>query len=162
MDHELSRVVDPLPAPPADRHLRSFRIVSLVVAGIIVSSGTNGAQNIPALGIPNEVHQILGDGVVGAAEPVRSLSDPVRIAHWQPGEWTYRITAGERGGQMEREILAPIDATARGETWTRTIGKPVRRGRSSGRTSDQPEQPDQGGSGCESPSSAEPTLPYRP
>jgi len=46
-------------------------------------------------------------------EPVRSLSDPLRIAHWQPGEWTYRITVGERGGQMEREILAPIDATAR-------------------------------------------------
>ena len=80
MDHELSRVVDPLSAPPADRHLRSFRIVSLVVAGIIVSSGTNGAQDIPALGVPNEVHQILGDGVVGAAEPVRSLSDPLRIA----------------------------------------------------------------------------------
>ena len=51
------------------------------------------------------------------------MSDPLRIAHWQPGEWTYRITVGERGGQMEREILAPIDATARGETWTRTIGK---------------------------------------
>jgi len=103
--------------------LKTFRLVGLVAAVMTVSSGTDGAQDLTALGVPNEVHQILGDGVVGAAEPVGSVRDPLRVAHWQPGEWTYRITAGERRGQTEREILAPIEPTPRGETWTRTIGK---------------------------------------
>lgn len=104
-----------------NRSLLNLRIVFLVVAAIVVSAGTcpesNGAQDM------SEVHQVLGDGVVGPLEAARPLSDPISIARWEPGEWTYRITAGERRGQIEREIVAPIDVTARGETWTRTIGK---------------------------------------
>src|SRR5262249_38026060 len=88
---------------PSVSDLKTFGIVGLVVAVVVASSGTDGAQDLAAIGIPNEVHQMLGDGVVGAAEPVGALSDPLRVAHWQPGEWTYRITAGERGGQTERE-----------------------------------------------------------
>lgn len=107
--------------------LLKLRIVFLVVAGIVVSSGTcpesDGAEEISPIAVPSEVHEVLGDGVVGGLEAARPLSDPIRVARWEPGEWTYRITSGERRGQTEREILAPIRVTARGETWTRTIGK---------------------------------------
>ena len=67
--------------------------------------------------------QILGDGVVGGPESARTLRDFSRLARWETGEWRYRITSGARRGQTEVENLAPIGATARGETWKRTIGQ---------------------------------------
>jgi hypothetical protein len=70
-----------------------------------------------------ELLQVLGDGVVGSPESARTLSDPASIARWETGEWRYRITSGPRRGQMEVENLALIGATARGETWKRTIGQ---------------------------------------
>ena len=70
-----------------------------------------------------ELLQVLGDGVVGGPESAQTLRDPGRIARWDTGEWRYRITAGARSGQTEVESLALISATARGETWKRTIGQ---------------------------------------
>jgi hypothetical protein len=111
--------------------LRPLRI-ALVVAGIVLSSGTSrgsdGAEVSPPIVIPSEVHEILGEGVVEALEPgalgaARPLSDPLTVARWEPGEWVYRITSGARRGKTVSEILAPIDATRRGETWKRTIGE---------------------------------------
>lgn len=111
--------------------LLTLRIV-FVVAGIVLSSGTSrgsdGAEDTSPIAIPSEVHEILGEGVVealetGALETARPLSDPLSVARWEPGEWTYRITSGARRGKTLREILAPIDATRRGETWKRTIGE---------------------------------------
>jgi len=70
-----------------------------------------------------ELLQALGDGVLGSPESARTLSDFSRLARWETGEWRYRITSGSRRGQTEVEKLAPIGATARGETWKRTIGQ---------------------------------------
>jgi len=100
-----------------------LRIVFLVVAGVVLSSGTDGAEDVSPLAVPSEVHQVLGEGVVGPLEAAQPLDEPLRVAHWEPGEWRYRITSGDRRGQTEREIVAPIEVTTRGETWTRTIGK---------------------------------------
>jgi hypothetical protein len=107
------------------------RIV-FALAGIALLSGTSrgsaGAEDASPIAIPSEVHEILGEGVVEALdaralETARPLSDPLSVAQWEPGEWTYRITSGARSGKTLREILAPIDATRRGETWKRTIGE---------------------------------------
>jgi hypothetical protein len=107
-----------------------LRIV-IVVAGIVLlsgpSRGSDGAESPSPIAIPGEVHEILGEGVVEALEPgaletARPLSDPLSVARWEPGEWTYQITSGARRGTTLRETLAPIDATRRGETWKRTIG----------------------------------------
>jgi hypothetical protein len=69
-----------------------------------------------------ELLQVLGDGVVGEPQSARALSDFSTLARWQTGEWQYRITSAHRG-QTEVESLAQIPATARGETWKRTIGQ---------------------------------------
>ena len=71
----------------------------------------------------DEVLRILGEGVIGPPESLRPMSDPVRVARWEPGEWTYQITTGPRRGQTERESLALIGTTTRGESWQRTIGQ---------------------------------------
>jgi hypothetical protein len=70
-----------------------------------------------------ELLQVLGSGVVGRPETAPPFRDLVRIARWESGEWRYRITSGPRSGQTEVESLALINATARGETWKRTIGQ---------------------------------------
>ena len=70
-----------------------------------------------------ELLEVLGDGVVGAPEAAPAFRDPARLARWEIGEWRYRITSGSRAGQTEVESLALISATARGETWKRTIGQ---------------------------------------
>ena len=70
-----------------------------------------------------ELLQALGDGVVGAPESASAFRDPGRLARWETGEWRYRLTSGPRSGQTEVESLALISATARGETWKRTIGQ---------------------------------------
>jgi hypothetical protein len=111
--------------------LRIRRTV-IVVAGIVLLSGPSrvsaGAESPSPIAIPGEVHEMLGEGVVTALEPgapetARPLSDPLSVARWEPGEWTYQITSGARRGTTLRETLAPIDATRRSETWKRTIGE---------------------------------------
>jgi len=106
------------------------RIV-FVLAGIILSSGSldgqspviAGAQGISPSLPSSDLLQVLGEGVVGEPAAASSLRDPARVARWEAGEWRYRITAGARRGQTERESLAPISVTTRGETWKRTIGQ---------------------------------------
>jgi hypothetical protein len=70
-----------------------------------------------------ELLQVLGSGVIGSPETAPAFRDPVRIARWETGEWQYRITSGARQGQTEVESLSLIAATARGETWKRSIGQ---------------------------------------
>jgi len=121
--------VSSLSLPRRDAMLRE-RIV-FVLAGIILSSGSldgpspliAGAQGISPSRAPSDLLLVLGEGVVGDPTAASSLSDPARVARWEPGEWRYRITAGARRGQMELESLAPIGLTTRGETWKRTIGQ---------------------------------------
>jgi hypothetical protein len=106
------------------------RIV-LVPAGIVLVAGSLAwtapagltAEEISPSVAENEVLRVLGEGVVGPPESFRPMSDPARVARWEPGEWTYQITAGPRRGQTERESLAPIGTTTRGESWQRTIGQ---------------------------------------
>jgi hypothetical protein len=90
-----------------------FAILPATVSAQTVSPSLSGV----------ELLQVLGDGVIGAPESAPILRDPGRIARWETGEWQYRITSGSRRGQTEVESLAPIKATARGETWKRTIGQ---------------------------------------
>ena len=105
--------------------------IAFVAAGIVLSSGSLGgtspmggsAEGLSPSGAASEVEQILGEGVVGDAQSAWPLSDPAKVARWEPGEWRYRITAGPRRGQTERENLALIGVTTRGETWTRTVGQ---------------------------------------
>ena len=108
------------------------RWLAWVIAAGVLSSGTSrgsaGAELPSSSAVPSEVHAILGEGVVealetGVIEAPPPSSDPSRLAWWEPGEWIYRITAGARRGKTLSEILAPIDASERGETWTRTIGE---------------------------------------
>src|SRR5438128_2066047 len=70
-----------------------------------------------------ELLQVLGDTVVGNPESARTLRGFSTLARWETGEWRYRITSGARRGETEVESLAPIAATAHGETWKRTIGQ---------------------------------------
>jgi hypothetical protein len=112
---------------------RLTRWIVFVAAAIVLLSGASkgsggGAEETSPTAIPSEVHEILGEGVVealetGALETARPLSDPLSVARWERGEWTYRITCGARRGKTVREILAPIYETRRGETWKRTIGE---------------------------------------
>jgi hypothetical protein len=109
--------------------LRAQR-VALVLAFVIVAFGTPDrtlrvarAQDVAANLAANEVLRTLGEGVIGDAHPARPLGDPARLARWEAGDWTYRITAGPRRGQTERERLTPIATTPRGETWERAVGQ---------------------------------------
>jgi hypothetical protein len=100
--------------------------VVLVAASIVVSSGTSlvvDAADDSSSAALGEVYQALGEGVVGARETGWRQIDPLRVARWEPGTWSYRITAGARRGQMEREVLEPIDVTPRGAIWKRMIGQ---------------------------------------
>jgi hypothetical protein len=101
---------------------RLVTAVMLVVALAIRVSTVRAQSASPSLaGV--ELLQVLGGGVVGVPESAPAFQDPVRIARWETGEWRYRITAGERSGATEVESVAQIGATARGETWKRTIGQ---------------------------------------
>jgi len=109
------------------------RSAVLVIAGLILASSSPpglaparaAAQGIALSPGAAELLQVLGEGVVGSSEPAPAPApiDPARLAWWEAGEWRYRITAGARRGQTESEILAPIGATTRGETWKRTVGR---------------------------------------
>jgi hypothetical protein len=106
---------------------RSARVLAAVafVGGSITGGlpATASAQAVSPSLAGIELLQVLGDGVVGGPESAPILRDPVRIARWETGEWRYRITSGARSGQTEVESLTLISATARGETWKRTIGQ---------------------------------------
>jgi hypothetical protein len=105
----------------------------MFAAGAILTSGllgatiatSGGAQGFSPSGSAGEAREILGDGVVGRAQiqAARPLTDPATLARWEPGEWRYRITAGPRRGQTERESLALSGLTTSGETWDRTVGQ---------------------------------------
>jgi len=81
------------------------------------------AQDVAPSLAGNEVLKVLGEDVVGAAETAPPLSDPARVARWEPGEWRYRVMTGSKKGQTEQENLEPIGTTARGESWKRTVGQ---------------------------------------
>jgi len=94
--------------------------ISCAVSAIVATSSAQVAS--PSLA-GDELLQVLGNGVIGAPEPAPAFRDPGRFARWEPGAWQYRNTSGTRRGQTEVETLAPINVTARGETWQRTIGE---------------------------------------
>jgi hypothetical protein len=97
----------------------------IILFGLLEAASAQGisADAISENGLGNEAREALGDGVVGSAQPAWPLSDPTTIAKWAPGEWRYRITAGPRRGQIERESLARVGAMTGGETWKRTVGQ---------------------------------------
>jgi len=101
-------------------------IGTLALIGAVVSAempSRADAQTVSPSLSGEELLQVLGSGVVGAQETAFPFRDLARIARWESGEWRYRITSGPRSGQTEVESLALINATARGETWERTIGQ---------------------------------------
>jgi hypothetical protein len=106
------------------------RIACVVAAVAFVCGSITGLLTVPVSAqavspslAGNELLQVLGEGVIGSGESALPLRDPRRIARWETGQWQYRITSGARRGQTEVESLALISATARGETWKRTIGE---------------------------------------
>jgi len=102
---------------------RTAGLLGAVVFSVMCAmAATSHAQVASPSLAGEELLQVLGDGVVGAPESASAFKDPVRIARWETGEWRYRITSGARRGQTEMERLELIGATARGETWQRTIG----------------------------------------
>lgn len=112
--------------------IRTLKAVA-VSAGIVLSSGWldgafpavqfTKAEGIPASEAASGALRALGEDVVGEPVSPYPLSDPARFARMEAGEWKYRITSGARRGETEREKLAPIDVTIRGETWRRTVGQ---------------------------------------
>ena len=106
------------------RFARTIGTLAFIFAALSadVSSRADAQAVSPSLS-GEELLQVLGSGVVGDPETPYQFRDLGRIAHWESGEWRYRITSGPRSGQTEVESLALISATARGETWKRTIGQ---------------------------------------
>lgn len=113
-------------APPM-RRLRIALVGGAIVLAWTVLWGASPEEMLAQDAAPslagNEVLRVLGDDVVGPAESALPLSDPLRIARWEAGEWRYRVTTDGRKEQMEHESLEPIGTTARGESWKRTVGK---------------------------------------
>ena len=107
------------------------RIMFVAAGMILLTSGLLGAVFATGVGAPglspcgaaSEAQDVLGEGVVGDVQSASPLTDPTTVARWEPGEWRYRITAGPRRGQTERESLAPDSVPTRGETWERTVGE---------------------------------------
>src|SRR5262245_35387689 len=104
---------------------RTGRVLTavLLVAAFGIRASTVRAQSPSPSLAGVELLQVLGPGVIGGPESAPAMRDPIRIARWENGEWRYRITSGTRHGQPEVESLTLISATARGETWKRTIGQ---------------------------------------
>src|SRR5262252_3448181 len=103
---------------------RTACLLGAVVFSVMCAmAATSSAQVTSPSLAGEELLQVLGDGAIGAPESASAFRDPVRIARWETGEWRYRITSGARRGQTEVERLELISATARGETWKRTIGQ---------------------------------------
>src|SRR6266542_1534269 len=98
-------------APLLSRQGLTLLRIVFVVAGVVLASGSLGgtspvgvgAEGLSPSGVASELQQVLGAGVVGDAQSAWPLSDPAKVARWEPGEWSYRITAGPRRGQTERE-----------------------------------------------------------
>src|SRR5207245_829661 len=90
---------------------------------LLIPPARVGAQVASPSLAGTELLQVLGDAVVGNPESARTLRGFSTLARWETGEWRYRITSGARRGETEVESLAPIAATAHGETWKRTIGQ---------------------------------------
>ena len=105
------------------RRACTLTAVALVCSLSASAPRTANAQFVSPSLAGIELLQALGDGVVGAPESASAVREPGRLARWETGEWRYRITSGPRNGQTEVESLALISATARGETWKRTIGQ---------------------------------------
>jgi len=99
----------------------AITLASIVLWGAIPEEML--AQDVAPSLAGNEVLKVLGEDVVGAAETAPLLSDPARVARWEPGEWRYRVMTGSKKGQTEQENLEPIGTTARGESWKRTVGQ---------------------------------------
>jgi hypothetical protein len=115
----------PCPAIATGVRIIFLTAVPLLVSGLLgaaVATGDEVHGLLPSVAA-SETQEILGEGVVGNAQPVWPLIDPATFARWEPGEWRYRITAGPHRGQTERENLARNGMTARGEIWTRTVGQ---------------------------------------
>ena len=104
------------------RIVHAVTVVSFGSA-LAIWPATAGAQGPSPTLAGVELLKVLGDGVIGGPASAPTMRDPVRLARWETGEWRYRITSGARRGQTEVESLALISATARGETWKRTIGQ---------------------------------------
>src|SRR5262245_14791644 len=90
--------------------------------GVAVATGDRIRDSSPGEAI-SEAQDILGEGAVGDPQAAWPLGDLILLARWEPGEWRYRITAGPRRGETEREHLTRNEATVRGQTWTRTVGQ---------------------------------------
>jgi hypothetical protein len=81
-----------------------------------------GAHDLQPSAVATEAQEVLGNGVVGGPQSAWPLTDLATVARWEPGEWWYRITAGPRRGETERESLV-LNSTTSGRAWTRTVGE---------------------------------------
>ena len=63
---------------------------------------------------------VLGDGVVGAAIEAPVITDPLKYYNPLRGTWQYRITSGDKSGQLYAESLTQIPKNAQGATWKRS------------------------------------------
>jgi hypothetical protein len=63
---------------------------------------------------------VLGEGVVGAAIAAPVITDPTKYYRPVRGTWQYRITSGDKQGQLYAESLTQIPKNAQGATWKRS------------------------------------------
>ena len=106
------------------RTVRGLVAITFASGSLLLSPPARVSAQIASPSLAGtELLQVLGDAVVGNPESARTLRGFSTLARWETGEWRYRITSGARRGETEVESLAPIAATAHGETWKRTIGQ---------------------------------------
>ena len=67
-----------------------------------------------------EALAILGDGVVGKALPAWPIKDTAGLMPLREGEWTYRITAGDREGTRQVAAISKTDRK-NGQWWHRMV-----------------------------------------
>jgi hypothetical protein len=104
----------------------AFLLAGILAAGSLDATAPawSGALDVSSsAATSDEVSQLLGDAVVADTRFAAPLRDPINVGWWDPGEWQYRITAGARRGETEREVLTPIATTTRGEARERTVGQ---------------------------------------
>ena len=63
---------------------------------------------------------VLGEGVLGAPISAPVITEPSKYYRPTRGTWQYRITAGDKSGQLYPETLTQIPKNPQGATWKRS------------------------------------------
>jgi hypothetical protein len=96
--------------------LTLFSIELCAMLGLTVLTGAD-----PVMPLPEEdrqrLDQGLGRGVVGKAVPAPTIKDPAAFLGAKSRSWKFRITDGDRMGEMETHTLSEFKHDSAGKTW---------------------------------------------